>query len=394
MRYGSLWGPRVPFLVPRPSSFSLMPFHPFELEHYQSMWERTVEVNLADSSVRCLTTNEWLSDDEQCTLLHTGLFYPEVNGTAALRTRIAALYPRATAANVLVTVGASQANSLVCSTLLEPGDEVVVVAPGYRQVWGLAHSTGCVVRELPLHQERGWRADMDELDALISHRTKLVSVVNPNNPTGSIFTADEMARIVAACARVGAWLHADEVYAGTERGQRPETPTFWGLYDRLLCTNSLSKAYGLAGLRIGWVVADPETIESLWRRHEYSVIAAAAPSMTMAEFAVESEKRQWLLERQRELTRAGWDVMDAWLPEQQGRFSVVPSAATAIAFVRCDLGIGSYDLAEHIRKTASVLVAPGKLLGAEHHIRITLGYDPAKVRMALERIGASVGQLD
>ena len=368
-------------------------FQPFELEQYQSRWERTVEINLADSSVKCLTVSEWLSVEEQQILLRTGLFYPEVNGTTELRTRIAALYPGATASNVLVTVGAAQANSLVCSTLLNPGDEVVVVSPGYRQVWGLAASSGCVVKELALRPERGWRAEMDELDSLVHERTKLVAVVNPNNPTGSIFTPAEMMRIVAACARVGAWLHADEVYAGTEHGDAPETATCWGLYDRLICTNSLSKAYALAGLRIGWAIAGEETIEALWRRHEYAVIAAAAPSMTLAEFAVEPTKRRWLLDRQKELTKCGWNVMNEWIAGQGGLFSVAPSAATAIAFVRYHLPVASFDLAERIRTDTRLLVAPGALLGAEHHLRITLGYEATKLRSALERVGATATKL-
>lgn len=371
-----------------------MTFQPFELEKYQSLWERSVEINIADSSVKCLKTTEWLSDEEQQALLGTVLYYPEVNGTLALRERIASLYPGATAANVLVTVGAAQANSMVCQSLLAPDDDVIVVSPGYRQVWGMAKTAGCNVRELSLRSERNWRADMDELDALITKRTKLVSVVNPNNPTGSIFAAEEMSRIVAACARVGAWLHADEVYAGTERGDRSETPTFWGSYDRLICTNSLSKAYGLAGLRIGWAIAHPSTIEDLWRRHEYAVIAAAAPSMVLAEFALAPGKRRQLLDRQKGLTRDGWAVMDDWLAAQDRRFTIVPSDATAIAFVRCRLTISSYELAEHIRKTAKVLVAPGILLGAEHHLRITVGYEKDKIRKALDRIATSVAQLD
>src|SRR5688500_2887729 len=217
------------------SHSAYVPFQNFELEHYQSLYEHTVELNLADSSVQCLTTREWLTRDEQNELLDTGLYYPQVNGTDALRRRIAALYPGAMPENVLVTVGAAQANSMACATLLRPGDEVVGMSPGYRQVWGLAKNRGCVVKELPLHPERDWRADMDELDALVGPRTRMVAVVNPNNPTGSVLTEAEMARVVAACARVGAWLHADEVYAGTERDSDAETPSFWGGYDRIVC---------------------------------------------------------------------------------------------------------------------------------------------------------------
>lgn len=368
------------------------PFTPFELEYYQSLFERTVEYNLADSSVKCVTTREWLSEDEIEALLDTGLFYPEVNGTHALRERIAALYPGATPEHVLVTVGAAQANSMVCSALLAPGDEVLVLSPGYRQVWGLAKNAGCTVNELPLHAERGWRIDPDELDRLVTPRTKLVALVNPNNPTGSVMTRDEMQRVVAACARVGAWLHADEVYCGTERAGLPETPSFWGMYDRLICTNSLSKAYGLAGLRIGWAVAPPAMVEQLWRRHEYAVIAAAAPSMTLAAIALAPAKRRALLDRQQQISRAGRAVLERWLPTQSA-FAVQPAEATSIAFVRYDLPIGSVALAEHIRQHASVLLAPGAYLGAEGHLRITIGYEPEKIAAALDRVGAAVRAL-
>jgi aspartate/methionine/tyrosine aminotransferase len=373
-------------------------FQPFELEYYQSRFEHDVDINLADSSVKCLTTREWLTEAEQQRLLDTGLFYPQVNGTTDLRRAIAALYPNASPENVLVTVGAAQANSMVAATLLEPGDEVVVVSPGYRQIWGLAKSLGCDVRELHLRSENDWRPDLDELDALVTPRTRLVSVVNPNNPTGIAFTDAEMSRVVAACERVGAWLHADEVYRGTER-TGPETPSFWGRYSRLVCTGSMSKAYGLAGLRIGWLVSDPATIEELWRRHEYATIAAAAPSMTLATIALQPEKRARLVERQRALSRAGYVVLDEWLSSQTGtsegggRFTMRPSAATCIAFVRYDLPIPSLDVAEHIRRTQSLLVAPGVFLGAEQHLRITMGYDPEKIRGALKRISGAMSEL-
>src|SRR5262249_54214591 len=159
-----------------------------------------------------------------------------------------------------------------------------------------------------------------ELESLAPSRNKVVAVVNPNNPTGSILTAAEMQRIVRMCEKHGAWLHADEVYRGTEFEGAP-TPSFWGMYDKLMCVNSLSKAYGLAGLRIGWALASPEIVESLWRRHEYAVIAAAGPSMRLAEIALEPHKRQALLDRQKRLSSEGHALLQSWLVDQQGRFS-------------------------------------------------------------------------
>jgi aspartate/methionine/tyrosine aminotransferase len=172
-----------------------------------------------------------------------------------------------------------------------------------------------------------------------------------------------------------------------------ETPSFWGMYDRALCVNSMSKAYGLAGLRIGWLVASPEMIEKLWRRHEYAVIAASGPSMTLAEIALQPAKRQMLLERQRKLSREGHAILEDWVRKQDGKFSVSPAVATSIAFVQYQMDMPSVELANHIREKVSVLVAPGAYLGTENHLRITVGYEPKKVRTALERIGSAVAEL-
>jgi aspartate/methionine/tyrosine aminotransferase len=369
-----------------------MNFQNFDLEYFQSQFERTVEINLADSSVKCANVSDLLAGGDPRPLLELPLYYPEVNGTSLLRERVAALYPNSSRTNVLVTVGAAQANWLVCTTLLEQGDEVIVVSPGYRQVWGLAKNAGCRVKETHLRQENNWRLDLDELESLATAKTKLISIVNPNNPTGSILSREEMQKIVSICQKTAAWLHADEVYRGTELAGE-ETPSFWGMYERVVCVNSMSKAYGLAGLRIGWVVAPPEMVEELWRRHEYTVIAAAGPSMKLAEIAFLPAKRKMLLDRQRELSRTGHTVLENWVREQEGRFNVSRAVATSIAFVGYNFDMPSAELADHIRRKASVLVAPGGYLGTENHLRITVGYEPEKVRTALERIGAVAAEL-
>jgi aspartate/methionine/tyrosine aminotransferase len=165
------------------------------------------------------------------------------------------------------------------------------------------------------------------------------------------------------------------------------------MYDRVICVNSLSKAYGLAGLRIGWALAPPQMIEDLWRRHEYAVITASGPSMALAEIALRQDKRQTLLDRQKQLSREGHRILREWIREQNGRFSIGDAVATSIAFVRCHLNMDSVTLANHIRQKASVLVAPGAYLGTEHHLRITVGYEQDKVRAALARITEAVAYL-
>jgi aspartate/methionine/tyrosine aminotransferase len=367
-------------------------FQNFDLEQYQSLYEHSVDYNLADSSVKCVTINEFLNPDEIAQLATTSLMYPMVNGTLKLREHIAALYNSATPDTILVTVGASEANNIVCQTLLEPGDEVVVMEPGYRQVWGLAKNLGCNVKTFQLRPENDWKPDLDKLESVVTANTKLIALVNPNNPTGTVLSLDERQRIINLAAKVGAWLHVDEVYAGSEH-HGDITPSFWGSYDKLICTNSLSKAYGLSGLRTGWVVASKNTIEDLWRRHEYAVISAAAPSMFMAELALTEPKRSHLIERQRQLSRAGRSLLESWLKSHAELVSVRPSAATSLGFVHYHFDKLSYDVAEAIRQQASVLVAPGSNLGAENHLRITLGYPTPYVQAALERIAPVLYEL-
>ncbi|MEZ4455735.1 MAG: aminotransferase class I/II-fold pyridoxal phosphate-dependent enzyme [Gemmatimonadales bacterium] len=364
-----------------------MTFQIFELEQWQSEWEHTVDYNLADSSVRGARLREVLPPEALEAFLDIELGYPMVNGTLRLRERIARLYHGAEPDQVLVTVGGAEANLLACETLLGPGDRIAVMEPGYRQVYGIARNRGATVLPFSLDPAAGWRPRLDQLEGAAKGGLKAIALVNPNNPTGSILTPEERGRIVEIAERTGAWILADEVYAGSERHGHEETPSFWGQAPRVIAVNSLSKAYGLPGLRLGWLLAPRDLVPELWRRHEYDVIAAAAPSMRLAELALEPETRSRLIDRQRELSRQGWTVMERWLARYPDLLSVGASAATAIAFVHYRFDLPSVAVADRIRREASVLLAPGAYLGAEHHLRITHGVGPDYVSAALDRVG-------
>lgn len=368
-------------------------FRPFEMERWQSLYEHEVELNLADSAVRCAPLGLLLDADELQELAKLELFYPEVNGTALLRQRIAQTYAPAPAEDeILVTVGASEANALVCQALLEPGDRVTVVEPGYRQVRGIAENLGCPVDVVQLRSENGWELDIDELRASVGPQTKLLAVVNPNNPTGTTFSAEARAAILDVVEASGCWLLADEVYRGSER-DGVETESFWGAHPRAVCVNSLSKAYGLCGLRIGWVAAAEPLADALWRRHEYAVISAALPSVFLAERALEPEKRRALLARQRELVRDGAALYGRWLDEHSTLIGAQPSPATALSFPRYTAELPSEQVAEAIRAKASVLVVPGSMMGCDGHFRLTVGFEEAFLGEALDRIAGVLASL-
>ena len=363
------------------------PFQPFELEHLMSRWEQAVEYNLSESGVHPVTLRELLGETGRLeALLDTELNYPQVNGTDELRERIAALYPGATRDNVLVTVGAAEANYISIQTLAGPGDEIVVMMPNYMLVWGAAQNFGAQVKSLPLREDQGWALDLDALNAAVTERTKLIDVCNPNNPTGYILTEPEMDAIVAAAERVGAWLLADEVYSGAEQRTDTQTPSFWGRYDKVLALNSLSKAYGLPGLRIGWVVGPVEMLEAIWRRHEYTTIAATMLANKLAAIALSPEVRPRLIDRTRRYVRRGFSILDAWLKDHEAIFDLVPPQAAAIAFVRYHLDLGSVDFVERLRREKSVLVVPGAHAGLDHHLRISFGPPPEYLQAGLGRI--------
>jgi len=181
---------------------------PFALERWQSVWENQVDLNLSESGVHPLRLDEVLDAAGLSHLAAASLGYPQTNGTPGLRAALAALYPGATAANILVTNGGSEANFVATWALLSPGDEAVVMAPNYMQLDGLVRTLGATVRPLPLVEERGWALDHAALDELVGSRTKLIAVCNPNNPTGTVLSDDDRAALVAAADRVGAWLLA------------------------------------------------------------------------------------------------------------------------------------------------------------------------------------------
>ena len=318
-------------------------------------------------------------------------FYPQVNGTELLRARIAETYtPQPQTDEILVTVGAAEANALVCQTLLEPGDRVTVIEPGYRQVRGLAENLGCAVDVVELRADDGWSLDLDVLRAAVGPQTKLVCVVNPNNPTGTVLTPEARAALLEAVEASGAWLLADEVYRGSEH-DGVETESFWQSHPRAIAVNSLSKAYGLCGLRIGWGVAPQPLLDDLWRRHEYAVISASLPSVFLAERAL--AKRDALLARQRGLVRDGKALYEHWLEEHPAFVTAQPTAATALSFPHIAAPLPSAQVAEEIRARGSVLVIPGSMMGSEGHVRLTVGFEPEFLGPALDRIAAVLEEL-
>jgi aspartate/methionine/tyrosine aminotransferase len=369
-------------------------FVPFEMERLMSKWENVVEYNLSESGVHPLAVEELVEDEGVVKqLLRMPLNYPQGNGIIELRENIAALYPGATPDNALVTVGGAEANFDTIQALVAPGEEMVMMLPNYMQIWGVAKNFGITVKEFHLREERGWAPDLDELAEVVSDKTKLIAVCNPNNPTGYILTGQEMEAIVAAAERVGAWILSDEVYTGAERLTDTETPSFWGKYDKALCMNSLSKAYGLPGLRIGWVVGPADTVDEIAMRHEYVTIGASMLSNHLAAYALSPGVRPRLIQRARNYVRRGYPILDSWLEGHEGLFSVVPPQAAAIAYVQYHMDINSTELVMRLIEEHSVFIVPGDQFGMDHYLRMSHGMPEDHLKAGLDRIDEGIKDL-
>jgi aspartate/methionine/tyrosine aminotransferase len=366
------------------------PFIRFETERLLSTWENRVAYNLSESGVHPMTVRELLRDEGALEALGAiELNYPQANGLPELRDRIAALYPGATRENVLVTVGAIQANFTALVTVTQPGDAVAVMQPNYQQFWGLAQNLGRRLSTFGLSPDDGWQLDLDELARAVTPETTFVTVVNPNNPTGRVLTTAEREAVVDAAQEAGAWLLADEVYAGAEHHTDEQTPTLYGSYDKVLAVNSMSKAYGLPGLRIGWVVGPADAIERMWAWQDYVTICATMLGNKLASIALSPEMRPRILARARAYVREGFANLERWARERDDVEVVAPDAA-AIAVVRYRQRIGSVELAHRLIEDRSTLVAPGALFGLDGCLRTSFGLPADYVNEGLRRIGATL----
>lgn len=350
-------------------------FQAFEMERYMSVHEMEVKYNLSESGVKPMLLRELLELEEGSLerMLEVELNYSHANGIPQLRENISRMYEGATKDHVLVTVGGIEANFNTLTTLLSAGDEMVLMLPNYMQVWGVAKNYGIKIKTFPLLLEKNWAPDLDKLENMVGNETKLIAVCNPNNPTGYILTGEEMDAIVRIADRVGAWILADEVYAGAEQQTEVQTPSFFGRYERVIATGSMSKAYGLPGLRTGWAVGPVEVIDQIWARHEYTTLSAAMLSNTLAALALSEKVRPAVIQRTREYIRKGYPILVDWMKSHGDLLSAVPPQAAAIAFIKYKMDINSTDFVMRLIKEKSVLIIPGDHFGMDGFLRISYG---------------------
>ena len=368
-------------------------FVEFEMERLQSLYENEVKYNLSDSGNHPLSMNDLLSEEEIKRILEMEIYYGYTTGDPKLLSAIASWYPdKITEKNVLVTNGSAEANFLIGWTLVEPEDEVIMVLPNYMQVPGLAKNLGATVKTIHLKESLGWHLDLDELESMVNDKTKLISICNPSNPTGSVMSDEEMQSIAAIAEKHGAYIHSDEVYRGSELDGN-ETKSFVHFYDKSIVSCGLSKSFAHPGLRIGWLIASPDIIQNIWTRKDYTTLCASVISQEIGTKIMTSPTRENILGRSSKMLTENLVLFQDWLDSHNELFTFVPPKAGGMAFVGYNMNINSTEFVHKLRVEQSVLIVPGDCYGMDGYLRFGIGANQDYLNEGLQLVSACIKSL-
>jgi aspartate/methionine/tyrosine aminotransferase len=363
---------------------------PFAIERFYERWEFTAELMLSSSDCESLAVSELLAlePDAQERLHGLRLGYTEVAGSQELRAAVAGRYERIGPEDVLTLAAAEEGIFTAYHALLSPGDHVVVEAPCYGSAIEVARSTGASVSLWERRHEDGWAHDLDALERMLRADTRLIYINSPHNPTGTQMPRATLERVVELASERSIVLFSDEVYRGLEHDPADRLPAACDLYSRAVSLNTVSKAYGLPGLRIGWLACREQAlIDRIRELKLYTTICSSAPSELLVSLALRHGEE--LVERSRQIVLANLPLVEGFLERRRERLQWVPPSAGPIGFPRVTGEADVQRWCERTARDAGVLLLPGAVYGQPRHVR--MGFGRANLPQALERLDAYLG---
>jgi aspartate/methionine/tyrosine aminotransferase len=365
--------------------------------------EMNVTYDIAESGIQPLRLAdllEWEAADGNASTTLNGLLdlplgYSEARGTLALRSAIAATYAACDAENILVTTGAIEANYLLFNVLLEAGDHVIAPFPAYQQLFSVPRALGCDVSLWAIGPDTGYRYDVDALERLVRPSTRLIVLNTPHNPTGAMLSPHQLRRVYALAESVGARVLGDEAYRWLAvPGGEPLAQPMFEYGSRGISVGTVSKPFGLPGLRIGWIATDAALIAECWAARDYISLSPGKLNDAIAQLAFKHRER--ILERNAAIIAANLEAATVWIDRCNDVLTWTAPRGGLLALLRYNLPMESLELADLLATEYGVMLAPGSVFGMEHHLRIGIGQDPPVFRAGLaaasrcfERIVAS-----
>ena len=362
----------------------------FALERYFARWEFAVEHVLCASDVQPFPMADLLAlANNETRALWDGLElgYTESNGHPLLRREIASLYETIEPDEILTFAGAEEAVFCLANVLVGPGDHAIVTWPGYQSLYEVARAAGADVTLHELRETDGWALDLRLLRRQVTPATRLIVVNVPHNPTGMLPDRATFDELVAIAADAGAQLLVDEVYRGLEFDPADRLPTGADSHPRAISLGVMSKAYAMAGLRVGWLAThDRDLLDRLARFKDYTTICSSAPSEILAIVALRARER--VLERSRGIIAANLDLLDGFFDDGADRFSWVRPRGGSIGFPRLTApGVRIDEWTAELVRAEGVLLVPGSQFGYPgNHFRI--GFGRTDLPEALARLEA------
>ncbi|WP_321793779.1 aminotransferase class I/II-fold pyridoxal phosphate-dependent enzyme [Caballeronia sp. J97] len=348
--------------------------NPFKLERYFARHEFTARHLLCSSDPESMSIGELLAYEPDAIdgLRETWLGYTEYPGAPALRRELATLYQNIDADEIIVHTGAQEAIYSFMSTMLAPGDHMIVHMPGYQSHYSVAEARGVKVSPWKAREEAGWAPDPDELATLLTPATRALVICAPHNPTGYLPSRDVFDAIVAFAREHGLWLFCDEVYRGLEHDRADRLPAACDVYERAISLGALSKTHGLAGLRLGWIATkSAQVLERMSTFKDYLTISNSAPSEYLSTIAVRHTDA--LIERNVSIVRRNLRLLDGFFARHAARFEWHRPRAGTIGFVRLKHASAEQFCAELLERTG-VLLLPSTLVDhGDAHVRLGFG---------------------
>jgi aspartate/methionine/tyrosine aminotransferase len=358
---------------------------PFRIEQYYAVHEFTAPYMLSSSDAESVAIADLLALEPGAadTLFAQRLGYTESVGAPPLRAAIAPIYATLSADDVVVVAAAEEGIFVAYHALLEPGDHVVVETPCYETALQVARSAGATVTEWRRSASDGWAHDLDALRRALRPETKLVYINSPHNPTGMLMSREVLDGVVELCAERGAWLFSDEVYRELEHDPADRLPAACDLYQRALSLGSMSKTYGLPGLRLGWLACRArDALQRIVDLKHYTTICSSAPSELLSALAL--RHRDVLADRNRGIVLANLPLLDAFFERHADVLSWARPTAGPIGFPRLHGAEDATAFCEQLVAAEGVLLLPGAVYDEPRHVRV--GFGRAAMPEALERL--------
>lgn len=358
----------------------------FKVEEWFNLYEKAAKYDLADTCVDSLSIEELfeiIGEKDQLLgeIFTRKLNYGDIHGSKRLKLAISTLYEHQTPENITITHGAIGANHLVIMSLVEQGDKVVSVVPTYQQHYSIPKSFGADVKMCFLKEENNWLPDLNELGNLVGTDTKLICINNPNNPTGAVIPDEMMKQIVEIAKKSDAYILCDEVYRGLNHEGNPFSVSVADLYPKGISTGSMSKVFSLAGLRLGWVVAEKEIISQINHHREYNTISVGILDDYFASLAIENKDK--IIERNLEKIKIGKQILLNWA-NSDSNIRLIPPLGGTTAFVKYNSKMPSTELCKKLQQDTGVMILPGETLEVDGYLRIGYANNFAQLKIALE----------